>query len=55
MQGNEGDVSLRLLAKKSVQQAAATQIACMAGRETNPTSAGPKGFIAFVLHLFDAR
>ena len=41
--------------QKSVQQAAATQIACMAGRETNPTSAGPKGFIAFVLHLFDAR
>jgi len=29
---------------------------CLHGwRETNPTSASPKGFIAFVLHLSDAR
>ena len=37
MQGNEDHVSLRLPAKVgAIQQAAATQIACMAGERTNP-------------------
>jgi hypothetical protein len=56
MQGNEDYVSLRLPAKVgAIQQAAATQIACMAGERPIPPTPGLKGFIAFVLHLFDAR
>jgi hypothetical protein len=54
MQGNEDHVSLRLPAK--VGSAGSRNADCLHGwRETNPTSASPKGFIAFVLHLSDAR
>jgi hypothetical protein len=56
MQGNEDHVSLRLLAKVgATQQAAATQIVCMAGERLILAAPGPKGFIASVLHLFDAQ